>query len=113
MVEASAAASPFVIWEGSHEIIRKAFRGLYEGMAPEGWGDVDAKDIYHSARRRIFDACKRVEITARPGEAYVVHRLALHGITPWGRSAKAGPDGRMIAYFRPEIGGPADWLNAP
>ena len=113
MVQASADASPFVIWQGSHEIIREAFRALFDGMAPEDWGDVDATEVYHSARRKIFDACKRLEIAARPGEAYLVHRLALHGVAPWRLSAKAGPDGRMIAYFRPEIGGPADWLDAP
>jgi len=42
-----------------------------------------------------------------------VHRLALHGIAPWAEGATAGPDGRMIAYFRPEAGGPAGWLGAP
>lgn len=113
MVEASADASPFVIWEGSHEIIREAFRALFKELAPEEWGDVDATQIYRSARRQIFDACERVEIAATPGEAYLVHRLALHGVAPWAPSAMAGPDGRMIVYFRPEIGGPEDWLNAP
>ncbi len=113
MVEAGAGASPLVVWEGSHEIARDAFHEIYDGMAPQDWGEVDVTQAYHALRRRIFGACERIEIPARPGEAYLVHRLALHGITPWDPSAEAGPDGRMIAYFRPEIGGPENWLEAP
>ncbi len=113
MVGSSADASPFVIWQGSHEIIREAFEALLEDAASEDWGEVDATEIYQSARRRIFDCCERVEVAARPGEAYLVHRLALHGIAPWAPTAKAGPDGRMIVYFRPETGSPDDWLHAP
>ena len=113
MVEADADASPFVIWEGSHEVNRASLRDAYEGRAPDTWGDLDITDVYHAARRRIFDECRRVEVAAAPGEAYLVHRLALHGVAPWATAAQAGPDGRMIAYFRPEVGGPADWLEAP
>ena len=113
MVEATNRASPFVIWRGSHKIIREAFLRLYGGLPADEWGDVDATDVYQATRRHIFETCERVEITAGPGEAYLVHRLALHGVAPWAPGAEAGPDGRMIAYFRPEIGGPANWLNAP
>ncbi len=113
MVEASADASPFVIWRGSHHLIRDALKALYDDLPPEDWGDVDATAVYQQTRRKIFETCERVEVAAKPGEAYLVHRLALHGVAPWGVSAEAGPDGRMIIYFRPEIGGPADWLNAP
>jgi hypothetical protein len=113
MVEASADASPFVIWERSHEVIRAALRPLFDGLPVAAWGDVDVTDVYHAARRTIFDACKRVVIAARPGEAYLVHRLAVHGMAPWGPGATAGPDGRMIVYFRPETGGAEAWLNAP
>ena len=55
---------------------------------------------------RFFESCERVVVHAEPGEAYIVHRLALHGVAPWVDGAEAGPDGRMIVYFRPEIGGP-------
>lgn len=113
MVDASPDASPFVIWEGSHEIIRATFRDLFQCMEPADWGEVDATEVYLAARRDIFERCNRVEISASPGEAYLVHRLALHGVAPWKETANAGPHGRMIAYFRPEIGGPVDWLNAP
>lgn len=113
MVETDAGASPLVVWEGSHEIIRETFQAVYEGVPVGQWGGIDVTEIYHAVRRRIFDSCQRVEIAARPGEAYLVHRLCLHGVAPWAPSAKAGPDGRMIVYFRPEIGGPGDWLQAP
>lgn len=113
MVEASPDASPFVIWEGSHEIVRESFSRCFKGLPPEQWGDKDITDTYHAVRRRVFDDCRRVEVCARPGEAYLVHRLSLHGVAPWAESATASPDGRMICYFRPQIGGPWQWLTAP
>ena len=113
MNEFSVNASPFVVWEGSHEIVRAALTARFEALPPDDWGDEDITDAYHQARQRVFDTCKRVEIAARPGEAFVTHRLALHGVAPWADSATAGEDGRMICYFRPNIGGPMEWLTAP
>lgn len=113
LVEFSADASPFVIWEGSHEIIRHAFIPLLANVSSESWGDIDVTDVYHAARREIFDCCTRVEIAMRPGESYLVHRLALHGTAPWATTATAGRDGRMIAYFRPEAGHGDQWISAP
>lgn len=113
MADFSADASPFVVWEGSHEIVRAAFRSFFDGEPAESWPTIDVTERYHSLRREIFGTCPRVPITARKGEAYIVHRLALHGVAPWADGAIAGPDGRMIAYFRPDIGGPEDWLMAP
>lgn len=112
MVDFSADASPFTVWEGSHEIVRARFRDLFKELVPDAWGDVDVTDAYKALRRDLFESCVRRTVWARPGEAYIVHRLALHGMAPWADGARAGPDGRMIAYFRPEIGGPEDWLNA-
>ncbi len=74
---------------------------------------MDVTEAYHAARREVFETCARVVVHARPGEAYLIHRLALHGVAPWRAGAKAPPEGRMIAYFRPEIGSPADWIEAP
>jgi len=112
MVSASADASPFVIWEGSHEILREALQGAFAGVPPDRWSEVDVTEVYHAARRRIFAECEAVEIAAKPGEAYLVHRLALHGMARWGNGASAGPDGRMIVYFRPILFGPEEWLSA-
>ena len=112
MVDAGAGAAPFVIWRGSHKLIRKAFNQRFEGLRPTEWGDVDVTELYQLTRRKIFETCERVELTARVGEAYLVHRLALHGVAPWASDAEASPDGRMIVYFRPEVGGPEGWLKA-
>ena len=113
MVEYGSNASPFVVWEGSHEIIRSVLSERFLGLPSERWGDEDVTEVYHQARRRVFEECARVEIAARAGEAYIAHRLTVHGVAPWGGAAHAGSDGRMICYFRPESGDPLAWLNAP
>ncbi len=113
MVEFDAGASPFVIWRGSHEIMRAAFRHRFDGLAPETWGDEDITEVYHEARARVFDRCERVEIHAKPGEAFLAHRLVLHGMAPWRDGAVASADGRMICYFRPAPFGPYEWLKNP
>ncbi len=113
MVEFDADASPFVVWEGSHEIVRDAFRRRFAGIAVEQWGDQDITEAYHSAREKAFAECRRVELHARPGQAFIAHRLVLHGMAPWRDGAVAGDDGRMICYFRPDPFGPREWLDDP
>jgi hypothetical protein len=113
MVEFDADASPFVIWEGSQEIVRSAFLRRFEGLPPERWSDEDVTEAYQAARQQVFETCPRVEIQARPGEAFLAHRLAVHGMAPWREGAAAGADGRMIVYFRPDTFGPEEWLNNP
>ena len=104
-------ASPFVLWEGSHLIMQAAFREAFAGVAPEEMKTHDVTDAYQAARREVFATCPRIELVAKPGEAYVLHRHALHGVAPWAEGLTAGPEGRMIAYFRPELpGGVAGWL---
>ena len=110
--DAPEGAAPFVVWEGSHEIMRAAFMRRFDGAAPEAWAEEDVTQAYQEARRQAFETCPRIVLHAKPGEAYLVHRLALHGVAPWG----AGEGRRAIAYFRPELAaGPAsaDWLTAP
>lgn len=105
-------ASPLVIWEDSHHVMRAAFAAAFKGVAQENWADIDLTNIYQAARRAVFEHCPRVTVTAQPGAAYLIHRHALHGIAPWQEAAKAPPEGRMIAYFRPELpGGSEDWLR--
>ncbi|MEM7424380.1 MAG: hypothetical protein AAF334_11710 [Pseudomonadota bacterium] len=107
-------AAPLVVWEGSHEIVRSAFRNRLGAIAPEDWSKEDLTDIYVTTRRRIFDECRRVTVHARPGEAYLIHRLALHGVAPWRSDGGAAP--RIIAYFRPDPfpgSSPEWWLNRP
>ncbi|MGB3313258.1 MAG: hypothetical protein WBB85_02505, partial [Albidovulum sp.] len=95
-------ASPPVVWEGSHRIMARAFRSALAGARVSDWSDTDVTEIYQAARREVFQTCKRVVVHALPGEAVLIHRLALHGVSPWQDGAKVPPEGRIIAYFRPE-----------
>jgi len=110
MVDFDVAASPFVVWEGSHEIMRSCFAERFAAIAPDQWGEEDITEAYHAAREQVFARCERVQLHARPGEVFLAHRLVLHGMAPWGDTAVAGPDGRMICYFRPPAFGPREWL---
>ena len=113
MVEFGAGASPFVVWEGSHEIMRQAFARFFADTDPADWGEQDITGFYHDARRQACAECPRIELHARPGEAFIAHRLVLHGMAPWREGAEAGADGRMICYFRPTPFGPQQWLHHP
>ncbi|MBE1282504.1 MAG: hypothetical protein GJ676_04255 [Rhodobacteraceae bacterium] len=110
---ASSDASPLVVWEGSHQIMHRAFAAAFEGHAPETLSQLDITDIYTQARAEVFESCRRVTVHAAPGEAYLMHRLTLHGVAPWADTATAPEgEGRIVAYFRPEvIGGVARWLE--
>ncbi|EEE36247.1 hypothetical protein RKLH11_80 [Rhodobacteraceae bacterium KLH11] len=114
LTEASAGAAPMVVWEGSHKILGAAFRRALKDVPQKDLARTDVTATYQAARREVFDSCPRIELPARPGEAYLLHRHCLHGVAPWADGAQAGPDGRMIAYFRPELpGGVAQWLESP
>ena len=112
LTEADATAAPLVVWSGSPAIIR---RGLLEALSsypPTQWDSIDVTEAYQSARREVFETCPRVELPMKPGQAVLLHRLALHGVAPWQPDAQASADGRMIAYFRPpKPGGVAEWLK--
>lgn len=99
------AASPLVVWPGSHRIITSVFRDAFEGVAPHNYGDLDVTEIYQSARKRVFEDCPRVEMPAKKGEATLLHRHLIHGVAPW----SGGAGVRAIAYFRPLID-PQHWL---
>ncbi|KNX41820.1 hypothetical protein ROTO_16650 [Roseovarius tolerans] len=113
--EAGPGASPLVVWEGSHHLMRRAFEAALGGVAPQHWGEVDLTEIYQAARREAFETCRRVPLHAPPGGAYLVHRLALHGVAPWEPGAEAPEEGRMVAYFRPQFEDWSDdaWLRLP
>lgn len=110
----SAEAAPLVVWDGSHRIMQKALQAAFAGHAAETLSDIDVTEAYQAARREVFETCPRVVIHGAPGSAYVVHRMALHGVAPWGAAATSDPEGRLIAYFRPPMpGGVAPWISAP
>lgn len=112
LTEADPGAAPLVVWEGSQTLIRRAFTAALAPHPPETWGDIDLTEVYHAARREAFATCPRVALPARPGEALLLHRMILHGMAPWADGAMAPPEGRIIAYFRPEFAHVADWLAA-
>ncbi len=109
----SADAAPLVVWEGSHLIMREMFATVFEGRTPDECPETDVTDAYQEARRRAFATCRRIALPADPGEAMLLHRHVLHGVAPWGETATAPPEGRMTAYFRPEVQRFEHWLAAP
>ncbi|MFT5115945.1 MAG: hypothetical protein ACI8P9_005304 [Parasphingorhabdus sp.] len=111
LVSAPADASPVVIWEGSHQITRDCFKEYLQHIHPDNWGDVDVTKRYHELRKQIFHSCNRIELAVQPGECYLIHRLAMHGIAPWRNKQLGYNDGRIICYFRPELDDPGKWLS--
>lgn len=107
----TCAASPLVVWEGSHEILRAALRQALLPHPPALWGDIDLTAPYAEARRKVFATCRRVELPTAPGEALLLHRLTLHGVAPWAERGPSPAEGRIIAYFRPLLASVKDWLT--
>lgn len=109
--DAGVEEGVFVVWEGSHEIMRRAFREAFNGLPPDRWREIDVTDIYTATRAHCFETCKKIEIAPGLGASYVIHPLALHGVAPW--RAGDGPP-RAVAYFRPDTfgGDPEQWLEA-
>lgn len=105
-----SCASPLTVWEGSHEILRAALRKGLDPHPPATWGEIDITETYQAARKEIFATCRRIELPARPGEVTLLHRLALHGVACWKPHDEAPPEGRMIAYFRPQLASVEAWL---
>jgi hypothetical protein len=108
-----SGASPLTVWEGSHEILRAALLKAFAPHPPETWGEIDVTDAYQQARKVVFATCRRIELPARPGEATLLHRFTLHGVAPWKPQDEAPPEGRMIAYLRPQLLTVEAWLADP
>ena len=108
-----ATAAPLVVWDGSHHLMRQALHAALAPHPPATWGSIDITSAYKTARRQVFDTCRRVELPARPGEATLIHRLTLHGVAPAQPNADIPPEGRMVAYFRPQLATVAEWLTLP
>ncbi len=110
--EADSDASPLVVWDGSQSIVGPALRAALAGHDPADWGRVDITEAYQAARRAAFARCPRRALPLRRGEAVLLHRHLLHGVSPWQKGAVAAPEGRAIAYFRPQHAAVADWARA-
>lgn len=105
-----AGASPLVVWDGSHRIMARAFAEAL-GAVPEAERPfTDITDAYQAARREVFASCERIVLHTSPGEAVLLHRHAVHGISPWVDGAEAPAEGRIVAYFRPVLPSVGDWL---
>jgi hypothetical protein len=109
LVDVDHGSSPMVVWEGSHRLVREAFEAHFAGMPLAARERQDITDFYRELRREIFAKCTKTEITAAPGEAWLVHRQALHGIAPWSGRDTSTP--RTIVYFRPEYREPQAWFE--
>jgi hypothetical protein len=106
-------AAPLTVWEGSHHLVREALTERLAGIPADEWSGQDITEAYTAARRMAFERCRRVCVHVQVGAAYLVHRLAVHGVAPW-----TAPEGsaRSIAYFRPDPFAGRDpdwWLAAP
>lgn len=113
LTQASADAAPLVVWDGSHHIMKQAFTQALAPHDPADWSNIDVTDAYQAARRKVFETCPRIVVPAAPGAATLLHRFTLHGVASWADTATADPQGRMIAYFRPEMpGGVQAWITA-
>lgn len=91
-------ACPLVVWPDSPAIVRRHLKAAFAAQPAAPWSSLDITEAYAAARREVFATCPRLELPAQPGEAYLLHRLALHGVAPW-RADSA--ERRTVAYFRP------------
>lgn len=106
-----AEAAPLVVWEGSHTIMMQAFQNAFGGRSEHACRDTDVTGIYQAARKTVFDTCPRVALHGPPGSAVMLHRHLLHGVAPWPADVPGPQDGRMIAYFRPQLGSVRAWAG--
>lgn len=108
-----APVAPTIVWRGSHRIMQAAFTNVIGRENPKF---VDITDAYHAARRVVFDTCEPVPLSMKTGQSALIHRLALHGTAPWPDDTAGPKEGRMIAFFRPELSeldAAQAWLTAP
>lgn len=112
LTDCGEGASPLVVWDGSHRIMGRAFTEALGQAAEADRPFTDITEVYQEARRAVFASCERVVLQTRPGEAVLLHRHALHGISPWIEGAEAPPEGRIVAYFRPLLPSVGAWMVA-
>jgi len=111
LTDAKPDAAPLVVWNGSHGIMRDAFRQAFDGLSAEEMPDHDVTAIYRAARSKCFETCQRIALPLQVGQAVLLHPMLLHGVAPW--DEQAADHERMVAYFRPpHPQGITGWLSA-
>ena len=107
-------ASPLTVWERSHDILRAALLRALEPHAPETWGEIDLTEALPDCPQAGLRHLPPDRASGkRPGEATLIHRLTLHGVAAWKPGDQAPPEGRMIAYLRPQFADVETWLKRP
>jgi hypothetical protein len=102
-------AAPLMVWPGSHRIMGDALRRAIGAQPP---GSVDVTEAYQEARRAVFARTEAIPLRARPGQAMLLHRHLLHGVAACAAGVDMPPEGRMIAYLRPQMDDAARWLQS-
>jgi len=105
-------AGPVMVWPGSHKLIQAWLQAEFANVPEPQWLEKDLTHGYQSVRRHILETIQPEPIYTPPGGAYIIHRHAIHGQGLWPENiANVGNNGRIIAYFRPHLHKPTDWLN--
>ncbi|MEP5732404.1 MAG: hypothetical protein ABJL67_23895 [Sulfitobacter sp.] len=99
-------AAPLMVWPGSHVLMGEAFRQIIGSQPPD---KVDLTEGYQAARAEVFEQIEPRPVTAKPGQSILMHRHLVHGVAAWQDHDIAPAEGRMIAYFRPQVE-VTDWL---
>ncbi len=55
----SPAASPMVVWEGSHLIMAEVFQKAFAGIDVASWADIDVTEVYQTAAAAGFRALQK------------------------------------------------------
>lgn len=103
-------SSPVVIYEGSHKRVQA---WLQKRFADEkAWETIDLTAEYNALRKDILQTCPRKILPLQKGEAFILHRLSIHGTARW-ESESHTP--RKLAFFRPAISkkNMQNWLHSP
>lgn len=94
--------SPLMVWPGSHSGLGAAL------SAAIAQGGADVTEVYKEARRAEFERVRPEAVQLNVGQAVLLHRHLLHGVAPWGDGHC--PQGRLVAYFRPQFDRIEPWL---
>ncbi|HCH23546.1 MAG TPA: hypothetical protein DE179_04550 [Oceanospirillaceae bacterium] len=104
-------AGPVMVWPGSHKLVQAWLQTELAQVPEQHWSEKDITDGYQLVRRHILETIQPEPIYAPLGGAYLIHRHALHGQGLWPKNtANVGKNGRIIAYFRPLLHTPHNWL---